>query len=841
MRPSDQKGRLYSVAGSGSKAPQRKLSTRLSLILIPASILILAASGLSTYTASSEFINTATERVSRAHATTTAHALETRMEGYRRDLLLAAQMPISAKSMARHLAERKAVDGDTVTEFGFIPNHAEEHIVFVAHQGVTIELGADEVKEIRPNPVLFYGDVKNLKPGEVWLSPFKEVEYPFAHDDAPHARISLSIIRMFTPCMDAAGEVAGYLYIGLDVRKLRNVLSLYDSTKSPVYAFPRNPSVTRYTFFYDAEGWVIFQSESPDTPEVPLSTLGVRAVQKGTLGRPGLPNAFKPLDDETQYWNMVTETGRGERSLFHLDTADKDGSDRRRHVVAFAPVRLRLSSSDTPQVVGGVAFVDRSALVESAGNRHLHIMLVIIAAAVVCITSLIAFTTRLTTRGLMDLASRVSHVREEGRWEEIRLRNDAGYEASILGDSINAMIATIRKQLEEIRTKDIRIESAALKEPVALTMDDHGQDEDVICPEIIGSGPLMHTLKRDIVKAGQVDVDVLIEGDTGTGKQLAAEAVHRLSRRAGKPFISINCGELDEHLLLDTLFGHVKGAFTDGKTDRRGAFLEADGGTLFLDEIQSASLKVQQALLRAIAMRKVRPLGSDRETEVNVRLITASNLDLKTLIDQGKFREDLYYRLKVITIQTPPLREHLQNVPQLALHFLKEAEHMAGRTGLSISRGALEALLAYHWPGNIRELKHVIITAAVMAEGKVIQAEQLNLDLPDTPRLASAAAEPRPAQPPVTSTVTPSGAEQAAPAVRPLPPDLNRRQIAAYEHVLRTGEITSRELIRLMGGDISKRTASYDIQDLVSRNLLFRVGRGPNTRYVLPESEPEKG
>jgi DNA-binding NtrC family response regulator len=351
-------------------------------------------------------------------------------------------------------------------------------------------------------------------------------------------------------------------------------------------------------------------------------------------------------------------------------------------------------------------------------------------------------------------------------------------------------------------------------------------------PELVGDGRLMRQLKRDIIKASQVEVDVLIEGETGTGKQLTAEAVHRLSARADMPFISINCGELDENLLLDSLFGHVKGAFTDGKGERRGSFLEADGGTLFLDEIQSASLKVQQALLRALSLRKIKPLGSDRDVDVNVRLITATNVDLRALIAQGKFREDLYYRLKVITITTPALREQRQNIPLLAMHFLKEGEHMAGRSGLALSRGALKALVSYDWPGNIRELKHVVITAAVMSEGRVIQAEQLGISGNGSDRTEA------------LETVLYFREQQSADDVQAEPSDdavslhgqsedLNERQLLALAHVREHGSISSKDLTELRGGGISKRTAGYDIQDLVTRGLLKRVGRGPATRYVL--------
>ena len=171
---------------------------------------------------------------------------------------------------------------------------------------------------------------------------------------------------------------------------------------------------------------------------------------------------------------------------------------------------------------------------------------------------------------------------------------------------------------------------------------------------------------------------------------------------------------MDENLLLDTLFGHVKGAFTEARTDRKGAFLEADGGILFLDEIQTATPKVQQALLRAISMRRIRPLGSDKETTVNVRLIAATNVDLRQCIAKGQFREDLYFRLKVISVATPPLRLHKMSISILVHHFLKEAAGTTTKTGLGLSRGALAKLTGYDWPGNIRELKHCILRAAIM-------------------------------------------------------------------------------------------------------------------------------
>ncbi len=820
------------------------LRVRLLLALVPAAILIVIAAGYATYRVSTEFIMVALERISRLNATTTAHAVEEFYANCRRELLRAARQPLSAEGMRRYLEDMRQTGGVGYTEFGYITKQTGEHIVFVASDDQIVQISGAEVSEIRPSPALSYGSVSHLERGEVWLSAVKEVEYPFPTATNRNNRISVKVFRMVTPYYSERGERLGYVYVGVDGRKLRNILSLYNSEESPVFAFPRNPTLRRYFYFFDPDGWILFESESVKQPLAELSTMDVRADKQGTLGRPGLPGAFRPVAGERRYWKMLEEVRKGEKGLLREKDRRVESEMVKDYFLAYAPVKFSPGADKPAEVVGGVAFIDRSKLTEVAGYRHLDVMLIIVLLAGLALTVVIILVARSATRPLLEMARAVKGLRSEGTLHEIHVKG-GGYEAEVLQDAINAMILTINDQVEEIRVRDQAIESVALKEPAALgeAVLPQVEKEDLF-PEFIGSGPLMEQLKNDILKAAQVDVDVLIVGETGTGKQLAAEAIHRLSRRSGRPFTSINCGELDENLLLDTLFGHVKGAFTDGKGDRKGAFLEAHGGTLFLDEIQSASPRVQQALLRAIAMRKVKPLGSDKEIDVDVRLITATNADLRALIEEREFREDLYYRLKVITINTPALRDQRENIPALATYYLKEAQKMAGRQGLTISRGALEKLMGYHWPGNIRELKNVIITAGVMAEGRIIQAEQLNVEAEDmcTP---STVFQPFlvPSPAPLSGGAGEAdsngqgrvaGGQEGAQRMAELPSDLNPRQLAAYVHVLKKGEITRKDYQMLLGNSVSKRTASYDIEDLVDRGLLVKVGRGPTTRYVSP-------
>lgn len=822
---------LIWIGKMGGKRPavRRKLRTRLLMTLIPTALIVLALMGYATYWASSEFITVALERTSRQHASTTAHMVELLLEQCRTSLLYAARNPLTPDSARKYLEALNVLEGLEFSEFGFIPGQGDRPFVFVSRDGLLTELSPEKIREIRPSPALFYKQASLLEDGEVWFSEFGEVELPFPTSGRPMERISGRSLRFVTPYRGPDGEDLGFVYLALDARKVRNILSLHDSNTSPVFAFPRNPRFSRFTYFFDAHGWVLFQSEAVDAAEAPLRTLDVRSTFQGTLGRPGFPEAFRPSDQSRNYWQIVEDTAKGKKGILRSIGGEQSDSPYREHFLAYAPVYFRPGAGKEPAVVGGVAFEDRSVLIELSGYKHLDVMLAISVISVLALTVAIFLVARGTTGGLLELALTVKHQNDQGRWEPVTLR-ETGYEAEMIKDAINALIGTIRTQSEEIRSKDLQIESVVLKEPAELYKNRFSPAIDDMFPEFIGTGRYMQQMKRDIVKASQVDVDVLIEGETGTGKQLAAEAVHRLSQRAVKPFISINCGELDEALLLDTLFGHIKGAFTDGKEDRKGAFLEADGGTLFLDEIQSASLKVQQSLLRALSLRKIKPLGSDRDISVDVRLITATNADLRRLIAEGKFREDLYYRLKVITIQTPALRHHRQNVPVLAMHFLQEGERMAGKTGLVLSRGALRALVSYSWPGNIRELKHLIITAAVMAEDNVIQAEQLGIDTVSEDSAFSGETSFFPADP-ESPTVAEKNSESETDAGM-MEMELNRRQMLAWEYAGRNGSITSKELMDILDGSISKRTASYDIQDLVNRGLLMKVGRGPATRYV---------
>ncbi len=249
---------------------------------------------------------------------------------------------------------------------------------------------------------------------------------------------------------------------------------------------------------------------------------------------------------------------------------------------------------------------------------------------------------------------------------------------------------------------------------------------------IIGSSPPMRDLVQLMGRVAAVDAAVLVRGESGTGKELVARALHERSRRKGA-FVALNCAALPAPLVESELFGHVKGAFTDARTDRSGLFERAHGGTIFLDEIADLDLSLQPKLLRALQERTVRPVGGHREIEVDVRLVTATNADLAGAVAQRRFREDLYYRLNVIEIVVPPLRERGRDVLLLAQHLLERSAAAMHRDVVGLTASCAARLMAYSWPGNVRELANVIERAVALSPSSRLTVD----DLPPSVRAAN--------------------------------------------------------------------------------------------------------
>jgi DNA-binding NtrC family response regulator len=303
---------------------------------------------------------------------------------------------------------------------------------------------------------------------------------------------------------------------------------------------------------------------------------------------------------------------------------------------------------------------------------------------------------------------------------------------------------------------------------------------------LVGHSPAIIDVMKTLARVAASQATVMVMGETGTGKELVARTIHRYSERANRRFVPVNCSALAEGLLESELFGHVKGSFTGASVSRPGLFREADNGTLFLDEVGDISPGLQARLLRALQEHEIVPVGSETAVKVDVRVIAATHRDLPELVRQSRFREDLYYRLDVVTLRLPPLRERRQDIPLLIDHFLRTLSSRHGRSPVAVDPEAQRRLLAYDWPGNIRELQNVLERAVLLAEQGVIGPEHLATNV----RASTALPE----------TSGPS------PALRPLE-DVER------EYVIRVLSATGgnrEESSRILG--ISRRTLTRMIQ-----------------------------
>lgn len=263
-----------------------------------------------------------------------------------------------------------------------------------------------------------------------------------------------------------------------------------------------------------------------------------------------------------------------------------------------------------------------------------------------------------------------------------------------------------------------RLETIRLKQDNKVLREEISRGEDKI---VLGASPTMINVMNIVRKVAGTDANVLITGENGTGKELVAREIHRLSGRSGELLVTVDMGSLTETLFESELFGHVKGAFTDAREDRMGKFEVAHGGTLFLDEIGNLSLQAQAKLLSVLQNRHVVRVGSNKQISVDIRLICATNCDLDQMVGSGKFRQDLLYRINTIMIEVPPLRDRVDDIPILANYFLRVNSERYGKDGLRFNTHAIEKLANHDWPGNVRELQHSIEKAVILSDSPVLK------------------------------------------------------------------------------------------------------------------------
>jgi transcriptional regulator with GAF, ATPase, and Fis domain len=299
-----------------------------------------------------------------------------------------------------------------------------------------------------------------------------------------------------------------------------------------------------------------------------------------------------------------------------------------------------------------------------------------------------------------------------------------------IADHAAAAIATARafERIEELRRR-LELENEYLQEEVTRAG---------AFGELVGRGPALEGVARQIDLVAPTDAAVLVLGESGTGKELVAREVHRRSKRAGRPLIKVNCAAVPRELYESEFFGHARGSFTGALRDRAGRFELADGGTLFLDEVGEIPLELQAKLLRVLQEGELERVGEERTRRVDVRLVAATNRDLRAEAEAGRFRKDLYYRLSVFPVELPPLRNRVEDIPMLAEHFLASTARKLGRPKPRLTLANVQQLQRYHWPGNVRELQHVLERAVITADGA-----RLAIELPAGP-----AATPVPPSPP---------------------------------------------------------------------------------------------
>uniref|UniRef100_A0A7C4AI86 Sigma-54-dependent Fis family transcriptional regulator n=1 Tax=Fundidesulfovibrio putealis TaxID=270496 RepID=A0A7C4AI86_9BACT len=308
----------------------------------------------------------------------------------------------------------------------------------------------------------------------------------------------------------------------------------------------------------------------------------------------------------------------------------------------------------------------------------------------------------------VDVIVMTGHSTREVAMEAIRL---GAYDYFSKPFSLAEMETVVRRALER---RTLKAEVDALRKRLTSQPEPHG---------LIGQSEPMLQLKELVRKVARLDTTVLITGESGTGKEVVADAIHALSPRANGPFIKVNCAAIPENLLESELFGYEKGAFTGAQGMRRGKFELAARGSLLLDEIGDMPLFLQPKLLRAVESKKIERLGADSPVDVDVRIIAATHQDLEKLVESRAFRADLYYRLGIATVRIPPLRERKEDIPQLAEHFIKRAQARTGSSLEGLGRDASELLMAYSWPGNVRQLANMLERASIMAHGPLLTAD----------------------------------------------------------------------------------------------------------------------
>ena len=825
----------------------RSMTSRVLLLGLPLLTLVLLLVFLATGRSIEALVNRAIARNAQLQAQAMSLSLEQILTETRNQLLILAAGSMDPKDMVRRLQFRVRAEGLRYREVAFMGTDPSQRYLLLSYGGEIISIPPDIASATVGNPFTSLSAAQ--RPGHVQVSQPLEVVYSMVPLNDSVQSIPLYVIRFSTPIYDSQGVFQGMLILSLDLTVLRDAISMFSSSSAPLRTADDETRIR--SIFFDNQGWMLFQSENLEADEASgrLNSDSLRAGFQGEFGRAGFSTAFRPGPNHVNYWSMVSNVQAGHSGQIFLDNSDAWGQENSAvEGVSFAPVTFAANPDSPRTIMGGLAVLDTSFTATRTGIQIIGIYSICLLAGICLLGLGLAWLARGPTKRLRRLSNEVN-MRIDSHSSNPLVLPPMPRELEQLKDAINALLHRLRRSEEEQLNQQLMQDARWAREPA----ENMPELDDIPENGLVGTSAAMQDLRANILKAAPTMADVLVIGETGTGKELVSAAIHQASPRANGPFITINCGALDENLLMDTLFGHVKGAFTEARQPRKGAFLTAEGGTLMLDEIGNAAPKVQQALLRALSTRMIRPLGSDEDVPFDTRIIAATNAELLQDAQEGSFREDLYYRLAVITIRTPPLRRRKSDLPLLAVFFLTRAAESQGLPTPRLSRGALRKLQEYHWPGNVRELQNCLTRALAFCENGLIFAENIQLG-PDTlpgdiarpergklscPPARADSRQPHgeaaeTAESPVAQPVPAESEDQGAmPAAEDAQPRLNARLARLLPQIVELGSISRQEYQDMAGKDISMRTAQYDLQILVRLGLVRREGRGPAQRYIV--------
>lgn len=825
----------------------RSMTSRVLLLGLPLLTLVLLLVFLATGRSIEALVNRAIARNAQLQAQAMSLSLEQILTETRNQLLILAAGSMDPKDMVRRLQFRVRAEGLRYREVAFMGTDPSQRYLLLSYGGEIISIPPDIASATVGNPFTSLSAAQ--RPGHVQVSQPLEVVYSMVPLNDSVQSIPLYVIRFSTPIYDSQGVFQGMLILSLDLTVLRDAISMFSSSSAPLRTADDETRIR--SIFFDNQGWMLFQSENLEADEASgrLNSDSLRAGFQGEFSRAGFSTAFRPGPNHVNYWSMVSNVQAGHSGQIFLDNSDAWGQENSAvEGVSFAPVTFAANPDSPRTIMGGLAVLDTSFTATRTGIQIIGIYSICLLAGICLLGLGLAWLARGTTKRLRRLSNEVN-MRIDSHSSNPLVLPPMPRELEQLKDAINALLHRLRRSEEEQLNQQLMQDARWAREPA----ENMPELDDIPENGLVGTSAAMQDLRANILKAAPTMADVLVIGETGTGKELVSAAIHQASPRANGPFITINCGALDENLLMDTLFGHVKGAFTEARQPRKGAFLTAEGGTLMLDEIGNAAPKVQQALLRALSTRMIRPLGSDEDVPFDTRIIAATNAELLQDAQEGSFREDLYYRLAVITIRTPPLRRRKSDLPLLAVFFLTRAAESQGLPTPRLSRGALRKLQEYHWPGNVRELQNCLTRALAFCENGLIFAENIQLG-PDTlpgdiarpergklscPPARADSRQPHgeaaeTAESPVAQPVPAESEDQGAmPAAEDAQPRLNARLARLLPQIVELGSISRQEYQDMAGKDISMRTAQYDLQILVRLGLVRREGRGPAQRYIV--------